>query len=74
LVEGGDDAEGDMSLLEVAKEEMNKARESEEVTRRVSGGIQDKAKEAAAKKKKTKEDEEEMRRYMEELKKKEEEI
>ena len=74
LVEGGDDAEGDMSLLEVAKEEMNKARESEEVTRRVSGGVQDKAKEAAAKKKKAKEDEEEMRRYMEELKKKEEEI
>lgn len=39
MVEGGDDAEGDMSLLEVAKEEMNKARESEEVTRRVSGGV-----------------------------------
>ena len=75
MVEGGDDAEADISLLEVAKEEMNnKARESEDITRRVSGGVQDKAKEAAAKKKKAKEDEEEMRRYMEELKRKEEEI
>lgn len=65
-----------MSLLEAAKLEMNKARESEELTRRVSNGagVQDKAKEAAAKKKKAKEEEEEMRRYMEELKRKEEEL
>jgi|LauGreDrversion4_2_1035121.scaffolds.fasta_scaffold104504_2 hypothetical protein len=64
-----------MSLLEVAKLEMSKARESEELTRRVSnGGVQDKAKEAAAKRKKAKEEEDEMRRYMEELKRKEEEL
>lgn len=40
LAEGGGSYEGgedELSLLEAAKEEMNKARESEELTRRVSG-------------------------------------
>ena len=85
-LEGAEDnEENEMSLLEVAKEEISRARESEEMaTRRQmpgGGGPQqeksaaEKAKEvAAAKKRKAKEEEEEMRRYMEELKKKEEEV
>jgi hypothetical protein len=80
-LEEGDD-QNDISLLEVTKEEISKARESEELAtrRQTQGGTSsnqapDKAKEAAAaKKRKAKEEEEEMRRYMNELKKKEEEV
>lgn len=65
--------ENDVSLLEVTKEEVNRAKETEDLTRRVSGPQTTAGKEKEAAKKK-KEEEEEMRRYVEELKRKEEEI
>ncbi len=74
MEEEGDEAT-ELSLLEVAQEEMNRAKETskaEEETKRGSGiGTKESL---AMKRKRQKEEEDEMRRYMEELKKKEEEL